>query len=160
MKELYNSLEKVLDNLKNWNEFQFCFERKAEDIVEAIKIAKAEINGSLNISEKNKKSGIYQIINNENKTLYIGKGVNIADRILSHYKSYLKIGRLDKGKDWIEFFSKINDNVIIKWIEIDDDNKYRGETLRIIFERLLTDKIMSETNNEQPLFEVNHRSIK
>lgn len=151
--KLYKEFREVLHTLPEWNEFRFSFEKKADNNKISIEKAREEINNNL----RNRINGIYWIIDKDDKTLYIGKGKSINDRLISHYKSYLGI---DRNNAWIDFFSNIKGEIRIKWIEIDDENQYLGETLRIIVERLLTNEKMLQTNDKEPLFEVNHRSIK
>ena len=142
----------------SWKDFQFIFEEKGEKEENSIKKARIEIYKNLKIERGKKRiSGIYWLINNKNQTLYIGKGKDIADRMLSHYKAFLGI---KQPNAWTNFFSKVKGRVIIRWIEIDHEDDYVGETLRIIIERLLTNKLKIETNGREPLFEAEHSSIK
>lgn len=155
--ELHDSLYPSLDGLKNWNSFPFDF-GGTRTSNEDVKSVKDEIKSKMKISSERKTiSGLYWILNEADETLYIGKGVNVADRLFSHYKA--SIG-MDKAKKWVKFFSSISESVRIRWLELDDENKYRGETLRIIFERLLTDYMMTATDYKQPFFEARKKNMK
>ncbi len=157
LRELYSSLYPSIDGLKNWNSFQFDF-GGTRTSNEDVKSVKDEIKSKMKISsEKKTISGLYWILNEADETLYIGKGVDVADRLFSHYKASIK---MDKAKKWVEFFSSITEPVWIRWLELEDENKYRGETLRIIFERLLTDYMMDATHYEQPFFEACKKKYK
>jgi len=87
-----------------------------------------------NIKNYNSTAGIYAIFDEE-KCLYIGKGVRIWERIKSHYKA---ARGLDKAVRWARFFKQYQKKLKVYWVEYRYlENKLLDDKLRELFEYIL-----------------------
>ena len=80
-----------------------------------------------------KYDGIYIFKDRSNRTLYIGKGKPIANRLIDHYKkSFTAPSKDSKYKKWNRFFSAYKGKLTVYWKEIEDEKD------RIVIEQMLT----------------------
>lgn len=115
--------------------------------------------------------GLYAIYTQSGECLYIGKSKNLYSRFYIHYQT--SIGK-EKVVKYREFFTKRPGPMTFKWIQIqfplesspDKENEavkmdcYKGETLRIALERLITCHMLANSSRKRPTFEHEHPSIK
>lgn len=176
-KELFETLLNSFSNIgieveiKNWDKFVLEF-GKNEGIhndEQFLKDGKNVINEKLNVKKGYKRQkGLYAFYNEVGECLYIGKTTDLPYRLYHHLKT--SIGKYDKhGKEWFDFFDNNRGQYTVYWKEIDfkEDliikermRNHIGETLRISLERILTSKMLTETNGEYPKFEKDHPAIK
>lgn len=94
-----------------------------------------------------KANGIYKYTNNSGKSIYIGKGSPIINRLLAHYKaSYKAVSGDTKYNLWHRFWSSKENKTQLKvyWKNVDE------EFMRKISEVLLT-------KDPEPYFEIFRR---
>ncbi len=118
---------------KNWNQFLIKHQRK-EPTKEEIKSERTRIKNKLY-----GKQGIYVYIRKKNELIYIGKSVNLANRIFAHYKeAFIGIGV------WGNFFFRHAGDLTILWREIESDRQRRA------LEEMLEDIQKSKFDDEFP----------
>lgn len=121
--------------------------------------------------------GLYAIYD-KGICLYVGKGKHLYSRFYTHYLT--SIGK-EKVEKYREFFTKRPGEKTIYWthiqfkmehISVDEKKakpedvgiklqKYKGETLRIVLERLVSCHMLTlDESPKQPVFEDEHASIK
>lgn len=109
--------------------------------------------------------GLYAMYDAQGKCLYVGKSTNFYSRFYIHYKASIGLEKVEKYR---EFFGQRTETIAFRWIQVqfpeehrsnatDPEVKmlnYKGETLRIALERLITCHMLATTTDPvQPIFE-------
>jgi hypothetical protein len=67
-------------------------------------------------------NGLYIYADETGNIIYVGKGKPITNRLLSHYREcYEGVPGDTKDKRWHRFFSSNQGNLMVYWIELEDE---------------------------------------
>ncbi len=115
--------------------------------------------------------GIYAIYDAQGLCIYIGKSKNFDSRFMLHYRATIGLEKFEKYRN---FFGHLTGPMTFRWIQVQyplEHSKdkqdstvrlhyYKGETLRIALERLISCHMLANSHPPQPVFEHLHASIK